>query len=165
MLSKPGERTDLERLSTPVREQDDKGTVPAGCTCSPQPSALPPNSQAPPQHPQTPPSIHRKAHRKTNRRKPSESSSSSQVPTGQVLKPNHEQRPNTSRRPQTLALTDPRPCAHTKPRSQFPKDLEPWQNWQRERREALKEEAFSDQSDLLDQTIDKVGCSYRLFWF
>lgn len=165
VLSESGGRSGLERLSTPVGEQDHEGPVPAGPTSSPHPRALPPNSQAPPQHPQTPPSIHRKAHRKTNRRKPSESSSSSSVPTGQVLKPHHERRPSTSRGPQASALTDPRPWSHTKPRSQTPKDLKPWQSWQRARREALKEEAFSDQSDLLDQTIEKVGCSYRLFWF
>ncbi|TDG96010.1 hypothetical protein EPR50_G00235190 [Perca flavescens] len=49
-----------ERLSAPIREQQE------GCP-------------APEGHPQTPAPVHRKAHRKTNRRKTSESSSSSQT--------------------------------------------------------------------------------------
>ncbi|GLD68002.1 DBF4-type zinc finger-containing protein 2 isoform X1 [Lates japonicus] len=37
-----------------------------------------------------------------------------------------------------------------------PSDLRPWLSWQRERREAHKEEAFIDHSDALDQTIEEV---------
>lgn len=81
----------------------------------------------PPLHMQAPLPVHRKAHRKTNRRKTSDSSSS----------------PPPHRGP------DPDPPA--------PSELRPWLSWQRERREAHKEEAFSsDHTDPLDQTIEEV---------
>lgn len=141
IFSQSGERTDERRVSSTFRERANEGAFPAGRASS---------SQAPPPHPQAPPSVHRKAHRKTNRRKPSESSSSTQGRKSPVLKPH----PKQGRR------IAPEPRIPTRPTVQVPSDPKPWLSWQRERREAQKEEAFSDQRDLLDQTIERV-CSYR----
>ncbi|XP_039979027.1 DBF4-type zinc finger-containing protein 2 isoform X2 [Xiphias gladius] len=91
-----------------------------------------PQPQAPPPQSKAPPSVHRKAHRKTNRRKTSESSSSSSPPRGPGQ--------GTGRGP-----------------GPGPKDLKPWLSWQKERRDAHKEEAFSsDHSDPVEQTIMEV---------
>ncbi|XP_073318864.1 DBF4-type zinc finger-containing protein 2 [Pagrus major] len=50
---------------------------------------------------------------------------------------------------------DPSPGLDPGPRA--PSDLRPWLSWQKERREAHKEETFSsDHSDPLDQTIEEV---------
>ncbi|XP_040888011.1 DBF4-type zinc finger-containing protein 2 isoform X2 [Toxotes jaculatrix] len=97
-----------DQLSGPIRQQKDTGTAPTGHTQSPPPHASPPTIQSTPLDYQAPPSVHKKAHRKTNRRKPSESSSSS--------------------RP--LREPGPSPPPHTDPGPR------PWLSWQRDRREA-----------------------------
>ncbi|XP_029369908.1 DBF4-type zinc finger-containing protein 2 isoform X2 [Echeneis naucrates] len=129
------ERDVQERLSASIRQQEDIGTSPTHSVCLQAP-------QTPPPHTQGPPSVHRKAHRKTNRRKTSESSSSSTPPRDPNLRPHH----------QDLNLDQ---GAGTRP----------WLSWQKERREALKEEAFSsDHSDSVDRTIDQViqMCCYSI---
>ncbi|KAM7375623.1 hypothetical protein PAMA_014637 [Pampus argenteus] len=109
-----------ERLSAPISEQERGQADPAGHTHSSHTHAWPLHSQAPP-------SVHRKAHRKTDRRKTSNSSNSSPS----LQRPGH------------------RPFA--------PSELQPWRSWQKERLEAHKEEAFSsDHTDPLDQTIEEV---------
>lgn len=116
-----------ERLSTPIREQEEERTAPVGETHSSHAKTTPPHIQALP-------TVHRKAHRKTNRRKTSDSSSSSLPQRG----------------------PDPRPWAFS--------ELRPWLSWQKEKREAHKEEAFSsDHTDPLDQTIEEVRLSVTVF--
>ncbi|KAL7369923.1 hypothetical protein ABVT39_013381 [Epinephelus coioides] len=111
-----------DRLSAPIREQEEGGAAPTGYTQSSHLQTPPPQSQALP-------SVHRKAHRKTDRRKTSDSSTS--------LPPGPGQGPGPGLQP--------------------PSQLRPWLSWQKERREALKEEAFSsDHSDSVDQTIEEV---------
>ncbi|XP_039885686.1 LOW QUALITY PROTEIN: DBF4-type zinc finger-containing protein 2 [Simochromis diagramma] len=123
--SQSGDRVGQERLSVPIREQDE-GII--DHTHSPY-------RRAPASQLETPPPVHRKAHRKTNRRKTSESSSSSQRPGG----PGHGPRPH-------LTPTDHRPGPGERP----------WLTWQRERREAHREDAFSSgHTDPLDQTIEE----------
>ncbi|XP_038126860.1 DBF4-type zinc finger-containing protein 2 isoform X1 [Cyprinodon tularosa] len=78
--SQSGDRAQQDRLSSPSREPGPPW--PRG----PQAPTPPPQAQNPPPQTQTPPPVHRKAHRKTNRRKPSESSSSTRP----------SQRPGTS---------------------------------------------------------------------
>lgn len=105
-----------ERLSAPIRAQEPGAT---DHTHSPQTQTPPPQTQAPPP-------VHRKAHRKSNRRKTSDSSS---PPRGAGLS------------------CGPRPLL----------DQRPWDSWQKQRREAQKEAAFSsDHSDDLDRTIEEV---------
>ncbi|XP_029942418.1 LOW QUALITY PROTEIN: DBF4-type zinc finger-containing protein 2-like [Salarias fasciatus] len=101
-------------------------------------SVPPARGQVPDPQPQDTPPIHRKAHRKTNRRKTSESSSSSQPAKGPNLKPD--------------------PGAGTRPSP----GNRPWEVWQKERRDLFKEEAFSNHSELMDQTIEEVvqRCCY-----
>lgn len=100
-----------ERLYAPTRAADH--------THSPQ-------TQIPPPQTEEPSPVHRKAHRKSNRRKTSDSSS---PPRG----------PGFS--------CGPRPLSNRRP----------WDSWQKQRREAQKEQAFySDHSDDLDQTIEEV---------
>ncbi|KAM7365881.1 hypothetical protein PAMP_016774 [Pampus punctatissimus] len=109
-----------ERLSAPIREQERGQADPTGHTHSSHTHTRLLHSQAPP-------SVHRKAHRKTDRRKTSNSSDSSPPPKH----PGH------------------RPFA--------PSELQPWRSWQMERLKAHKEEAFSsDHTDPLDQTIEEV---------
>ncbi|CAJ1087417.1 DBF4-type zinc finger-containing protein 2 isoform X4 [Xyrichtys novacula] len=134
-----------ERQSAPIREQKEEGTLP---------------TQTPPSITQAPPPLHRKAHRKTNRRKTSNSSSSSPPHrvSGPAPLPPQELGPSAS-------CPDPGPPSKMKP-SVFlglgtgpgpPSGLRPWASWQKERREALKEEAFSsDHSDPMDRTIEEV---------
>lgn len=131
--SQSGDRVGQERLSVPIREQDE-GII--DHTHSPY-------RRAPASQLETPPPVHRKAHRKTNRRKTSESSSSSQRPGG----PGHGPQPH-------LTPTDHRPGPGERP----------WLTWQRERREAHREDAFSSgHTDPLDQTIEEVSsCSSTL---
>lgn len=129
-----GERQ--ERLSAPVREQEGGAT---DHTHAPRHEAPPTQSEDPPSQSQAPPPVHRKAHRKTNRRKTSDSSFSSRPPRGQSPDP----------RPR-LTPTDLRPGPDGGQR--------PWLAWQRSRREAHREEAFSsDHTDPLEQTIEEVG--------
>lgn len=133
--SQLGERAGQERLSAPIREQ--KGGV-TDHTHGPHCRAPPTQSEDPRSQSQAPPPVHRKAHRKTNRRKTSDSSSSSQPPRG----PGPDPRPH-------LTLTDLRPGLDG--------GQKPWIAWQRERREAHREEAFSsDHTDPLDRTIEEV---------
>ncbi|XP_069577272.1 DBF4-type zinc finger-containing protein 2 isoform X2 [Brachyistius frenatus] len=121
--SQSGERASQERVSAPIRDQKERETVPHTQTPPSKYQTPPPESQPTPY--QAPPSVHRKAHRKTNRRKTSDSSSSTQPPRG------------------------PGPAK--------PTELRPWRSWQKERREAHKEEVFSsDQTDPLDRTINEV---------
>nr|XP_046238790.1 DBF4-type zinc finger-containing protein 2 isoform X2 [Scatophagus argus] len=117
-----------ERVFTPIREPEEGGAAFAGHTHSS-------HTQAPPPHVQATSPVHRKAHRKTNRRKTSDSSSTSP------------------------------PHGGLHPRPQAPSELRPWLSWQKERKEAQKEEAFSsDRSDPLDQTIEEViqMCCYGI---
>lgn len=52
------------------------------------------------------------------------------------------------------------------PGSEGPTELGPWLSWQKERREAQKEQALSlDHSDPLDQTIEEVTLILLLFSF
>ncbi|CAN9498279.1 unnamed protein product [Ophioblennius macclurei] len=90
--------------------------------------------------PQVTPPVHRKAHRKTNRRKTSESSSSSKAAEGSSLKPGPGPEPGTRPSPRSM----------------------PWEAWRKERRELFKEEAFTNHSELMDQTIEEVvqRCCY-----
>lgn len=128
--SQLGERADRERLSAPITEQEEGGTH-LTQALPPHQKTLPQYQQTTPTPCQTPPSVHRKAHRKTNRRKTSDSSASSQPHRG----------PGPSQEPGLQTPTEPRP----------------WLSWQKERREAHKEKAFSlDHSDPLDQTIEEV---------
>ncbi|XP_041834694.1 DBF4-type zinc finger-containing protein 2 [Melanotaenia boesemani] len=118
---------DQEDLSSPIRAQEG-GSAPPGSTCVSQPRATLPHHQAPP-------SVHTKAHRKTNRRKSSDSLSKSSRGPG-------------SEPDQDLSL---------RKRQRSTLDLRPWLSWQRERREAHREEAFSsDHTDPMDQTIEEV---------
>ncbi|KAM4602207.1 DBF4-type zinc finger-containing protein 2 isoform 2-T2 [Polymixia lowei] len=135
-----------EMFSTPIPEQDTRlSPVKHACTPSPpvhahthsakthtHPTA--PHTHSPNIHADTPvtdtpvtdtlarpPSVHRKAHRKTDRRRERDSSSSTQA--GGLA----------------------------------------WTSWERERREAHREEAFSsDHTDPMDQTIEEViqTCCY-----
>ncbi|XP_044043442.1 DBF4-type zinc finger-containing protein 2 isoform X2 [Siniperca chuatsi] len=172
-----------ERVSTPIREQEEGRTTPSG-------------------HTQAPPPVHRKAHRKTNRRKTSESLSSSPPHrgSGPGRRPPSELRPSLSlglgpgphppselrpslslglgpgphppselRPSLSLGLgPGPHPPSELRPSLSLglgpgphpPSELRPWLSWQKERREAHKEEAFSsdhtDPLDPLDQTIEEV---------
>ncbi|XP_034722197.1 DBF4-type zinc finger-containing protein 2 isoform X2 [Etheostoma cragini] len=105
-----------ERLSAPIGEQQEE--CPALAV-----------------HTQTPPPVHRKAHRKTNRRKTSNASCSSQP---------HRR-------------LDPDPGPSPVPVPSVPGPWFPWLIWQKQRRKVQKEEAFSsDHSDSLDRTIEEV---------
>ncbi|XP_075951142.1 DBF4-type zinc finger-containing protein 2 [Anarhichas minor] len=133
-----------ERLSEPIREQEDGEIITTGNTLLSQ-------VQAPPPHHQAPPSVHRKAHRKTNRRKTSTSSTSSPPHRS----PDPGPRPDSDPRPDSGPGPDPDPGPDPSPRP--PTESRPWWSWQKERREAHKEEAFSsDHSDSLDRTIEEV---------
>lgn len=124
-------------MSTPVREQEEERTAPVGETHSSHAKTMPPHIQATP-------TVHRKAHRKTNRRKTSDSSSS--LP----------QRGPDPRPPAPSELR-PRVCPCPDPGPRAPSELRSWLSWQKERGEAHKEEAFSsDHTDPLDQTIEEV---------
>ncbi|XP_029282986.1 DBF4-type zinc finger-containing protein 2 isoform X2 [Cottoperca gobio] len=68
-----------ERLSAPIREQEEGGTAPRGHIHS--------------SHAQTPPPVHRKAHRKTNRRKFSDSFTSLPPPTDSAPPPHTDPAP------------------------------------------------------------------------
>uniref|UniRef100_A0A1A8FX17 DBF4-type domain-containing protein n=1 Tax=Nothobranchius korthausae TaxID=1143690 RepID=A0A1A8FX17_9TELE len=149
-LSQSREKTRLERLSPPVRVQDDGGPHPAGHTHLPHRKAPPPHSETPPTQSQAPPALYRKAHRKTNRRKPSESSSSSRAHGAPGFQPHQQETPGGLR---SQSPTEPKPRARS--------DLRAWLSWQRERREAQKEKTFSsDHTDLLEQTIEEVIQTY-----
>ncbi|XP_076579346.1 DBF4-type zinc finger-containing protein 2 isoform X1 [Chaetodon auriga] len=157
----------IQEMDAPIREQEEGGTVATGHTSSSHTQTQPPCMEA------TPP-VHRKAHRKTNRRKTSDSSSSPphmcpdlsfrplselrpgpcpdsgpQVPA--QLRPG----PRPDSGPRAPAELRPAPCPDSGP--QAPAELRPWLSWQKERREAHKEEAFSsDHTDPVDQTIEEV---------
>ncbi|XP_034460218.1 DBF4-type zinc finger-containing protein 2 isoform X2 [Hippoglossus hippoglossus] len=124
-----------DRLSAPISDRGDKGATSTGHTHT---QAPPPPAQTPPPHPQASPSIHRKAHRKTDRRKTSIDSSTPSRGPGPPPHTHLSQGPG--------AAPGPRP----------PKDLGPWRNWQRDRRAGFKDRAFSDPSNTLDQTIEEV---------
>ncbi|XP_028255037.1 DBF4-type zinc finger-containing protein 2 [Parambassis ranga] len=133
--SQSGERASQERLSAPTRECE--GAILTGHTT--HSGVLSPKCQTPPPQSQAPPSVHRKAHRKTNRRKASDTSSSSQPHRAPEPQPHQD-------------LSTGPTCS-----CQAPTELRPWLSWQKERREVQKEEAFSsDHSDPLDQTIEEV---------
>ncbi|KAK5607504.1 hypothetical protein CRENBAI_019178 [Crenichthys baileyi] len=153
-----------EERQCSFHSQSGKGAGHAPC-----PKALPPCTNAPPLQSQAPPSVHRKAHRKTNRRKPSESSSSTHTPRALVLQAHLD--PSTSKRcqapaesnaqtssgPRTQFPSGQRPQYPTKPKTRPVSGLRPFVSWQRERREVQKEEAFSLHSDPVEQTIEEVG--------
>ncbi|XP_067439807.1 DBF4-type zinc finger-containing protein 2 [Thunnus thynnus] len=172
-----------ELLSAPIREQEGRETNPAGHTQSSHTHTPPPHTQALPRHAQAPPSVHRKAHRKTDRRKNSDSSNSSPSPWGPGSGPQapSELRPwlrvgpgpcsglgpgtgSGPRAPSELRpwlRVGPGPSSGLGPRTgsgpRAPSELRPWWSWQKERWEAHKEEAFSsDHTDPLDQTIEEV---------
>ncbi|XP_060922966.1 DBF4-type zinc finger-containing protein 2 isoform X3 [Limanda limanda] len=116
------------RLFAPITDCEEKGSASTGHT----------HTQAPPPRPQASPSIHRKAHRKTNRRKTSVDSPTPPGRPGPLPHTHLGQGPG--------AAPGPRP----------PTDLRPWRNWQRDRRAGFKDQAFSDHSNTLDQTIEEV---------
>ncbi|XP_041638000.1 DBF4-type zinc finger-containing protein 2 [Cheilinus undulatus] len=143
--SNSGKGDGQERLSVPTREQKPEGTSPPAGTIFP--------TQSGPTPIQTTPAVHRKAHRKTNRRKTSEASSP----------------PHGHRAPRPVPLPPPKtgPAISSKPRPTLclglgtgpgpPTERGPWLSWERERRAGLKGEAFSsDSSDDVDQTIEEV---------
>lgn len=115
------------RLSAPIREQEDIVSSPTEPTHSPhvQQQTPPPSSQAPP-------SVHRKAHRKTNRRKTSESSGSSRPPRDPNPRPQTHRDSDQGPRAR-LGVLGPQPC------------------WQGDRGQVS-----SDHSNALDQTIEEV---------
>uniref|UniRef100_A0A1A7Y239 DBF4-type domain-containing protein n=1 Tax=Iconisemion striatum TaxID=60296 RepID=A0A1A7Y239_9TELE len=157
VLSQSRERAHLERLSSPVRDQNHGGAHPAGPSCLQHHKTLSPHAETPPPHSQAPPSVYRKAHRKTNRRKPSESSSSSRAPRGPGFQPHQQETPRAPGGLRSQSPTEPKVQFHTGPKPQAPSGLRAWLTWQRERREAQKEETFSsDHTDLLEQTIEEV---------
>ncbi|XP_012713744.2 DBF4-type zinc finger-containing protein 2 isoform X2 [Fundulus heteroclitus] len=186
-LSQSGGGAGRERLSSQIQEQEVGLRAPPPFTTSP-----PPQSQAPPPQSQAPPPVHRKAHRKTNRRKPSESSSSTQAPRGPVFQAtldpdtrrghqgppeSNAQTPSGPRPPGCLVPTEPRtrPSLDPRPPSSRgpqvpvgpqapPSGLRPFVSWQRERRRVQKEEAFSSHSELVEETIEEVihRCCYSL---
>lgn len=127
-----------ERLSASLRRQDEETTVLI------QGAHLSHGKTTPSQ---ATPIKHRKAHRKTNRRKISDSSSSPPL-KGPDLSPSL---------PSDLGpwlSTHPCPCPDLDP--QAPSEKRSWLTWQKQRREAL----FSDPThplDALDQTIETVG--------
>uniref|UniRef100_UPI003AABBECA DBF4-type zinc finger-containing protein 2 n=1 Tax=Centroberyx gerrardi TaxID=166262 RepID=UPI003AABBECA len=129
------EEAGRERLSQPIPEQETRQTPsPAADTHTP----LHTHQHTPP-HTHTPPPVHRKAHRKTNRRRQSDSSCCSSHPPPQPPSFSHPP-------PQPLPLPP-------QPRT----DGLPWFSWEKERREAQRDEAFSsDHTDILDQTIEEV---------
>ncbi|XP_032412122.1 DBF4-type zinc finger-containing protein 2 isoform X3 [Xiphophorus hellerii] len=151
------------------RQDEGQASPPPRCTNTPppQPQATPPPHQttppqppAPPPQPQASPAVHRKAHRKTNRRKPSDSSSSTQAPRGPA-----QLDPNTSQKLQAPAEAKIQTASG--PRARFCSDLRPHRpfvSWQRERRAVQKAEAFSAHSDPVEQTIEEViqMCCYSV---
>ncbi|XP_061571798.1 DBF4-type zinc finger-containing protein 2 [Cololabis saira] len=181
------------QLSPPIREEegppDDpppSSTDPAPLEQTPPPHSTtpheqtpPPQDQAPPPQDQAPPPLHRKAHRKTNRRKGSDSSSSpggrgtrppqspgTKTPQGSGPGPGPQDRPHSpgTRPPQSSQnrYQSPGPPGGrgTRPPQSpgpGPGSQKPWTSWQRERREAQKQETFCpDDLELLDDTIDEV---------
>ncbi|XP_058471683.1 DBF4-type zinc finger-containing protein 2 [Solea solea] len=127
-----------ERLTGPIREQDDTGTAHIALTHS---QVL--TTQATATHTLFPPTIHRKAHRKTNRRKTSDSSPSP---------PSRESR-------HRLSDLNQRAETKVKPRPQSrPSDLKPWLSWQRERRGAF----FSEQEEVCPRrSATKKACPHH----
>ncbi|XP_077440114.1 DBF4-type zinc finger-containing protein 2 isoform X2 [Vanacampus margaritifer] len=106
---------DQERPTSHVKEQEEARTIYSG-------------HKNLPKH-QVPVTMHRKAHRKTDRRKTRKSLTSDLSPEGP--------HPGTC----SLPLSVP----------------QPWNSWQKERRAAFKEEIFSaPHGDLVDQTIEEV---------
>ncbi|XP_049611455.1 DBF4-type zinc finger-containing protein 2 [Syngnathus scovelli] len=104
-----------EKPSTQAKEQEEARTIYSRHTNVPK-------------H-QTPLPVHRKAHRKTDRRKSSKSLTSALSPKG----------PHPGTSPPRLSVS------------------QPWHSWQKERWAALKEEVFSmPRGDLVDQTIEEV---------
>ncbi|KAK2857265.1 hypothetical protein Q5P01_006000 [Channa striata] len=126
-----------ERLSARIRIQDNEAD-PIRPTHSPRTRDPPPlNHRLPP--------VHRKAHRKSNRRKTSEESSPymyTDPGSGPVTRLHTDMRYQTGQGP--------------------PSPLMPWTSWQKQRREVKKEKAFSTDSDDLDRTIEEViqACCY-----
>lgn len=108
-------------------------------------------AETPSFHPnQTRPASHRKAHRKTNRRKCSNDDSPPPMSPDSDLE-SHAQL-------KRYVCTQRGPHVDTRPPSQ----LRPWCSWQKERREAQKEVFSLDQCKLLDQTIEEVRYSLTL---
>ncbi|XP_074520512.1 DBF4-type zinc finger-containing protein 2 [Halichoeres trimaculatus] len=123
---------------------------------------------------QATPPLHRKAHRKTDRRKRSNSSSSSpphrvsspgpfpplELRPSVCLDPMPPSRPKPTGPgpPSKLKPTGPGPPSRLKPTGPGPpSELQPWLSWQKTRRETFKEEAFSsERHDPVDQTIEEV---------
>lgn len=124
-----------DRFSAPIREEE-QGT-----------HAL--YAEMPSFHPhQTRPTSHRKAHRKTNRRKCSNDDDSPPLMNPDSDLQSHAQL-------KRYVCTQSGPSVDTGPPSQ----LRPWCSWHKERREAHKEVFSLDQCKLLDQTIEEVCCS------
>ncbi|KAF3688247.1 DBF4-type zinc finger-containing protein 2 [Channa argus] len=136
-----------ERLSALIRIKDGE-TAPTRHTHSPR-------TRSPPLLTQTLPPVYRKAHRKSNRRKTSEESSPYSC-TGLGPQPPSNPKLSPGPGPVTRLRGDlrnelgqgsgPRPSSEQRP----------WRSWQKQRREAQKEEAFSTHSNDLDQTIEEV---------
>lgn len=120
-----------DKLSGPVREEEQAtNTLYA---------------ETPPFYPnQTRPTSHRKAHRKTNRRKCSNDDSPPLMSPDSDLESHAQLKRDV--------CTQRGPNVDTRPPSQ----LKPWCSWHKERREAQKEVFSVDQCKLLDQTIEEV---------
>ncbi|XP_020513770.1 DBF4-type zinc finger-containing protein 2 isoform X1 [Labrus bergylta] len=146
------EEAGQERLSAPIREQEQEGTKLEGKSPSTNTQTLPPLTQAPPP-------VHRKAHRKTNRRKTSPSSPSSSPCRVSAPGSPPPLKSGTSLCPVLALPSKSRPslCLGLGTGPGPPSETRPWLSWQKERREAHKEEAFSSEtSDPLEQTIEEV---------
>ncbi|RVE75554.1 hypothetical protein OJAV_G00017950 [Oryzias javanicus] len=135
-----------ERLSLSVKQQEVTAADRHGQS---RRRAPPPEPVAPPSQYPAPPSVHRKAHRKTNRRKTSDSSSS----------------PGPKRCPLNLQPSTGLGAGEG-PAQRLPPVTEsrPWLSWQRKRKETHKEAFSSGSSDLLQQTIEEViqVCCYGI---
>lgn len=121
-----------DRLSGPAREEE-QGTHTL-------------YAETPSFHPhQTRPTSHRKAHRKTNRRKCSNDDDSPPL-----MSPDSDLKSHAELK--RYGCTQNGPNVDARPPSQ----LRPWHSWHKERREAQKEVFSLDQCKLLDQTIEEV---------
>lgn len=180
--SQSGETASQERLSAPVREQEGGGHSPHTQPQPPHSQTPPPLYQTPPPVHRK---AHRKTNRRKTSNSSSSSQPPRgpgpgsqphqnmtpgpspglrpgsglcmalrlQAPTELIPSPSPGLRPG----PWPQTSTDLRPSTPGELRPQTSTDLRPWRSWQKERRAAHREEAFSsDHSDLLDQTIEEV---------
>lgn len=131
-----------DRLSAPIGEQE-ATVAPSHHLYSPQTKGLPPKTQSPPP-------VHRKAHRKSNRRKTSDDSS-----PPRALSPSPV--PGLG-----VCIGQGLSCGPDADHSiRSPSNQRHWDSWQKQRREAQKDQVFSlDHRDNLEQTIEEVCVLY-----